>query len=1351
MLGDYQICPYTGLRSFTEEESIYFKGRETDIDLATAQLQKNKYLMVTGASGDGKSSLVYAGMIPNARAGFLKSKYTNWCVAGFRPERTPFDNLCEAVALQLDIANADTVKAELSHGFSALVDLYRNSKRYVDTESPGWLDSNEAARAKMRREGANLIVLVDQFEEFFTNPENYQKGSPSKDAALVVNLLLETARIALEEDLPVYVVFTMRSDYVGQCADFRGLPEYIGFSQFFVPRLNRSQLQQVIEEPALLSGNKITRRLTERLIHDLTEGVDQLPILQHALNQIWVAAENGTQEMDLIHYAMVGGLNKAELTDEQSVVFEKWFQSLPPQIQSCYHTPGLQNVLDTHTNKLYEQAAGYFKEKSGEFISDEDAKQVIRTTFTCLTKIDKGRAVRNRMTLQEITQIFGRPGFDAEKMGQLLNIFREPGNTFIHPFIYDEYPESRHLLPVQVLDITHESLIRNWQWLGQWAKEEHESHQVSLDFEKQLDRWVESGKSDNFLLSIGPLTYFENWYNKAKPNAWHIARYLPQEVEGATRIARAKMFLADSQEFIRRSASKHVITRTLMRYGARRIAIVAGIILLITLSSFGIRDYFRKQNDAVLKSLDQAAATLVQSPRVNTIGKVCVLEEQLKLGRTTVRQAVNLMEKPVQKASLAHFIASGVVFQGYAEPQSIVKEGLHLADSILNTIPVPENDPKALSDLLLVGIDMRATLELNFVYQGDSVTADLIKKNAQRTAAWALNILTTQPAGMSDIDIANFELAMENGIAYNAFTKAQLQQILAILSPFENNTPSNWVQQHFKRELLMPRGELGYGFFFNGLYQDLAYLYAATGNTPKVMQCIDTLFTYSQANFQGDYAAGIDNATNIASVYFTNGNTSQLDDFVNGYSSRKKITAVEFYKRLLGRMLRERATLSNFDLLWWQGAKSNINLRFAKINQVGFFYDKLREAITTSAGNADEKNFLVALAYKDEGIQKSATREKDPDHSTDFYFDQSLKFYALVSAGYLNQSIQRAGSGTGDEGISTNKALFLYPDLRTAFHPNEPRSYFYFYFGDHFIEYLLRKNLFNSLYTSDGEWREVSQWISDYTGGKFFAPTFINREIRFDVLKALVAQFEKSTATYSPEINLLYLHLANGALAVKDSVAALNYYQKLRPENLPDLLRLNEYDGNVNHYVFRQIAKAVMHLYESGNRQKSFEIVRVFKNAVNRSSIYAYGARELILEKKESPLIQALIDSSRSELSRTVNLTSEQPNRQVLAEALTLQSPDKNKDEIARLIRNLSQKNWAYQSIAMSFAFRNELYQAKEAIPALISDGDMSSFIWMILYRYGQTNSIMEPGWKIFSQQHRPQTTDGLVFINENN
>ena len=65
MFETEQICPYTGLRAYTEEESLYFKGREEDINQATIQLQRNKFLMLTGASGDGKSSLIYAGIIPN--------------------------------------------------------------------------------------------------------------------------------------------------------------------------------------------------------------------------------------------------------------------------------------------------------------------------------------------------------------------------------------------------------------------------------------------------------------------------------------------------------------------------------------------------------------------------------------------------------------------------------------------------------------------------------------------------------------------------------------------------------------------------------------------------------------------------------------------------------------------------------------------------------------------------------------------------------------------------------------------------------------------------------------------------------------------------------------------------------------------------------------------------------------------------------------------------------------------------------------------------------------------------------------------------------------------------------------
>src|SRR6266850_4799323 len=103
MMEQDTICPYPGLRPFTEEESLYFKGREDQITKLTALLEEKKFLMVTGASGDGKSSLIYAGLVPQARAGFFKADYSNWYAGSFRPERSPLKNMAASLAEQLQM------------------------------------------------------------------------------------------------------------------------------------------------------------------------------------------------------------------------------------------------------------------------------------------------------------------------------------------------------------------------------------------------------------------------------------------------------------------------------------------------------------------------------------------------------------------------------------------------------------------------------------------------------------------------------------------------------------------------------------------------------------------------------------------------------------------------------------------------------------------------------------------------------------------------------------------------------------------------------------------------------------------------------------------------------------------------------------------------------------------------------------------------------------------------------------------------------------------------------------------------------------------------------------------------
>ena len=79
--------------------------------------------------------------------------------------------------------------------------------------------------------------------------------------------------------LPVFVVLTMRSDYLGRSSQFRGLPEALNGSQYLVPRMRRDQLREAIEGPVGMAGARITPQLVARLLNETGDNPDQLPVL----------------------------------------------------------------------------------------------------------------------------------------------------------------------------------------------------------------------------------------------------------------------------------------------------------------------------------------------------------------------------------------------------------------------------------------------------------------------------------------------------------------------------------------------------------------------------------------------------------------------------------------------------------------------------------------------------------------------------------------------------------------------------------------------------------------------------------------------------------------------------------------------------------------------------------------------------------------------------------------------------------------------------------------------------------------------------------------------------------------
>jgi energy-coupling factor transporter ATP-binding protein EcfA2 len=580
-------CPYPGLRPFNEEEAIYFKGRDLHIRQITKQLEERKIIMITGASGDGKSSLVYAGLIPNARAGFFHAEYNNWVFIDFKPERNPLKNIAQSLALQLDL-DLTEIEEKLQFGFSSLVDIYKSSKYFIDKNGQEWKNANEKTKKELRNNAGNLFILADQFEEFFTNNENFSSGVPSINAYTAVNLLLETANIALYENLPIYIVFTMRSDFISQCVAFKGLPEIIGYSQFFVPRLKRNEIKQVIEEPALLSGGKISNRLTEVLINELRDGFDQLPVLQHALNQLWELAGNGEQELDLIHLAKLAGMRASFLNTEDKAEFDNWFKELTHSRKAYFEKPTLNNILNAHADMLYETAYNYFTDQvnwAQKNISKEDAKLILKVVFQSLTKIDDGRAVRNRMSLKEITHIINREDISYDIVCGVLNIFRLPDSTFIRPFINLEDLDTQYIPADTILDITHEALIRNWQLLKSWEIEEENNLNDFKEFKVQLNRWTSNNKSKEFLLASGTLNYFEKWFSRCNLNPYWISKYDVSKKDKKEKLNEAIILNQDTKQYLENSrTSIKQIEKAKKR--RKNIALVIALVVIFILSGF---------------------------------------------------------------------------------------------------------------------------------------------------------------------------------------------------------------------------------------------------------------------------------------------------------------------------------------------------------------------------------------------------------------------------------------------------------------------------------------------------------------------------------------------------------------------------------------------------------------------------------------------------------------------------------------------------------------------------------------------------------------------------------------------
>lgn len=512
------INPFPGLRPFHPDEAHLFFGREGQSEEVLANLARNKFAAVLGASGTGKSSLIYCGLLPTLYGGFLHNGRSKWKIIVTRPGLNPTNNLAYSIAETLGDKN-DPEKIETDSLINMAV-LRRSTSGISNVIKQYEIGPKD-----------NVLILVDQFEELF----RYQFSGKNKDAANqsdhFINLLVDTVK---QTELPIYVVVTMRSDFIGDCSPFQEFTRLINDSHYLIPRMTRDDYREAIVGPVAVGGAKITEQLIQLLLNEMGNNQDELPILQHAMMRTWnywMSNCDRNTPIGISEYEAIGRMERA---------------------------------LSNHANEAYDELS-------------VDEKSICEVLFRSLTeKGEDNRGIRRPTSIEELSRITEST---EEKIKNIVEVFRKKGRTFLTP------APGIELHSETMIDISHESLMRVWDKLKVWVEEEAAAVKMYQRLSESADQFHQ-GKTG--LWGPPDLQLAINWREKRHPNLAWASRFNPA-------FERTMVYLRNSEEeYIAEEENKVRLQKRALRR-SRIVALVLGTAGMISIA-LGILALVQRQD-----------------------------------------------------------------------------------------------------------------------------------------------------------------------------------------------------------------------------------------------------------------------------------------------------------------------------------------------------------------------------------------------------------------------------------------------------------------------------------------------------------------------------------------------------------------------------------------------------------------------------------------------------------------------------------------------------------------------------------------------------------------------------------
>ena len=351
-------CPYQGLTSFSEAQARFFRGREGATQRLVEAISAPASLTVlAGASGSGKSSMIFAGVVPTLKTRGLpehdRQRFgpeASWLVASFRPGDAPFEALAQALLPLVQPELQGTMRLRETQNLGASL-------------REGTLGLPEVVGDILRRQEPNtrLLLVMDQCEELFTQLRPAEPRTESSSPLRLIDQLdslLEHPTAAGR----VSVLLAIRTDYLDGLLEYpplRKLQHQPGAIQYLGPV---DDLREVIEGPLRELGiGRLEEGLAVRILRDLKGEPNPLPLLEFTLTELWHRQLAGR----LTHtaYTELGGVSQAVASYAQGV-----FEALSPQEQRQAQDVFIQLAQPGRDQTVTRRVA-----RNGDFPEDQRA------------------------------------------------------------------------------------------------------------------------------------------------------------------------------------------------------------------------------------------------------------------------------------------------------------------------------------------------------------------------------------------------------------------------------------------------------------------------------------------------------------------------------------------------------------------------------------------------------------------------------------------------------------------------------------------------------------------------------------------------------------------------------------------------------------------------------------------------------------------------------------------------------------------------------------------------------------------------------------------------------------------